>query len=97
VHQTRVGTPAVHSHLQRVDDELGTHVVSHRPANDRAGVGVLDSGQVQPALPRAQIGDVSEPQHVRGVRPELALDKIISDANPGHSDRRAPTLARHKA
>ena len=40
---------AMKRHLERVDDELGAHVVGHRPADDPAAVGVLDGGEIQPA------------------------------------------------
>ena len=36
----------------------------------RAAVGVLDGGQVEPALPGAQVGDVGDPEHVRRGRAE---------------------------
>jgi hypothetical protein len=97
VNETAIGAATVQRHVQRVDDELGAHVIGHRPANDRAGVGVLNGGEVQPALPGAQVGDVGEPQHVRGSRPELALNKVISDPDAGHDDRCSPALAWHKA
>jgi len=82
-------------HVERVDDELGAHVVGHRPADDRARVGVLNRGQVQPALPRAQIGDVGEPQHVRRSGPELAFNEVVGDTDARHVDRCSATLARH--
>src|SRR5437879_6366307 len=56
------------------------------PADDRARVGVLHGGQVQPALPAAQIGDVGEPQHVRRRGSELSLDEVIGDSDAGHAD-----------
>jgi len=33
-------------------------VVGHRPADDTAGEEVLDVREIEPALPRADIGDV---------------------------------------
>jgi hypothetical protein len=71
---------------------LVTYVVSHRPANDQARKRVLDGGEVQPALPSAQVGDVREPQHVRRVRPKPTLDQIVSDPHAGQTDRGPPTL-----
>jgi hypothetical protein len=95
MHEPAVGAPAVHGHVQRVDDELGAHVLSHRPADDRAGVGVLDRGEVQPAFPGAQVGDVGEPQHIRTGGAKATLDEIVSDPDAGR-DRCSPTLARHE-
>ena len=40
-------------------------VVGHRPAHDHPRVQVLDDGQVQPALPRRDVGDVRHPRLVR--------------------------------
>ena len=51
-----------------VDDELGAHVIGHRPADDPAGEDVLDGGEVEPALPGAQVGDVGDPEPVRAPR-----------------------------
>ena len=67
-------------HLQRVDDELRAHVVGHRPADDPAAVGVLDRGQVQPALPGPQVGHVRDPEHGSAPAGEnCALDEVIGD------------------
>jgi hypothetical protein len=51
MHETGPGAAAVKGHLERVDDELGAHVVGHRPADDPSREGVLDGGEVDPALP----------------------------------------------
>jgi len=88
--------PPVQAHLQRVNDELGAHVVGHRPTHDPAAVGVLDGGQVDPALPGPQVGDVGHPEHVRGCRAKASLDEVIGDADAGHADRGATALARHQ-
>jgi hypothetical protein len=72
-------------HLQRVDDELGAHVVGDRPADDPAAVCVLDGGEIEPALPGAHVGDVGDPQHVGPVGPEAPLDEVagVGDADRG--------------
>ena len=84
-------------HLERVDDELGAHVIGHRPADDPARVGVLDGGEVDPALPGAQVGDVGHPQHVGLGRAEVALDEVVGDADAADADRRAAALGAHQA
>jgi len=50
------------THLERVDDEVGPQVVGELPADDHPGVHVEDERDVQPALPRRDVGDVGEPQ-----------------------------------
>jgi hypothetical protein len=84
-------------HLERVDDELGAHVIGHRPADDAAAVGILDGGEVQPALPCAQVCDVGDPEHVGRLRPEAPFDEVVGDADAGHPDRRPAALAGHQA
>ena len=83
---------AMHRRLKRVCDELGAHVLGHRPADDPSAVGVLHGGEVEPPLPGPQIGDVRGLQHVRGVGPELPVDEVISDTDAGHPDRRPSAL-----
>jgi hypothetical protein len=53
----------------------------------------LDSGEVEPALPGAQVGDVGDPEHVRGDGAKAALDEVIGDLDAGHPDRGAPSLS----
>ena len=65
----------------------------HRPADDQPGVGVLDRGEVQPPLAGAQVGDVSDPEHVRAGPVEVALDKVGGRGDPRDPDRRLEPLA----
>jgi len=88
-----VRTPARERHPERVDDQARAHVGGHRPADDQPRVGVLDGGEVQPPLAGAQIGDVSDPQHVRAIGAELPLDQIARGRDPRDPDRGAPPLA----
>jgi hypothetical protein len=92
MHQAGVGPAARDGHLERVDDELGAHVVGHAPADDPTAVGVLHGRQLQPALPGAQVGDVGQPQDVRRVAPEPALDEIVGDPDAGRAQRGRPRL-----
>jgi hypothetical protein len=91
-----IGPAASHGHRERVDDQLLAHVIGHAPANDPPGERVLNRGKVQPPLPRPQIREVRDPQHVGLLRTELALDQVIGDANALHPDGCAPALAVHK-
>jgi hypothetical protein len=60
-------------------------VIGHRPLDDAAGAGTDDDSEVEEvekALPGAQVGDVGDPEPVRAVRDELALDQIRRDRDP---------------
>lgn len=76
-----------------IADELGAHVAVHRPANDAPAEGVLDGGEIEPALEGPQVGDVGDPQPVGFGRPEVALE-IGHGPNAGHADRGLAALAR---
>ena len=97
VDQPWVGASAREGHPERVDDQGRAHVGGHRPADDQPRVGVLDGGEVQPALAGAQVGDVSGPQHVRTRRVEVALDEVGGRGDPGDPDRGLPPLSRPDA
>ena len=72
-------------------------MVSHCPPDDPAAESVLDRGEVDPALPGAQVGDVGDPQDVGRRRLELSGDEVVGDADAGHPDRRARPLLRNQA
>jgi len=86
-------TPARHRHRERVDDELGLEVVAHRPADDLAGVHVHHHAEEQVALERRHVGDVGEPEPVRPLGDELALDQVGSGRRLRVGDGRARLLA----
>jgi hypothetical protein len=81
-----VGFPLGERHLQSVEDELGAEMISHRPADDPAGEEVLDVREIEPALPRADVGDVRRPRAVRRQWVEVALHEIGSDAHAVQAD-----------
>ena len=83
------GTTPRDGHLERRDDEFGAQMVGHVPPDNPAAERVLDGGEVEPALPGAQVGHVGDPQHVRRRGPELALDEVIGDADARDPNRRA--------
>ncbi len=58
MHQARAVAAACDGHRERLDDQLGAEVVGHRPADDPAGVAVHHRREVQPALPRPDVGDI---------------------------------------
>src|SRR6266511_5595199 len=63
-------------HLERVEDELGPHVRRELPADDHAAVAVEDEGQVDEAVPGADVGQVGDPLLVRAGRREVALQQV---------------------
>jgi hypothetical protein len=70
-------------HLQRVEDELGAHVRRQLPADDPPRVAVEDEGEVEEAVPGAQVGEVADPLLVLRPRSEVALEEVT-----GALDRR---------
>ena len=64
-------------HLDRVDDEFGTHVIRDRPAHHSPRVRVEDRRQIHLAFPRWMFGHVHHPKLVRGDGIEAAVDEII--------------------
>jgi hypothetical protein len=78
-----------HGHLEGLDHQFGPHVVGHGPAHDPSAVGVDHDGQIEPALPGAVLGDVSDPQSVRPVRGEVTLDKVRRGCGLGVPDGQA--------
>jgi hypothetical protein len=65
VDETRLRSAAGDRHLERVDDELGAEMVGHRPADHAAAVAVDYRGEVQPARPGRDMGDLRDPKLVR--------------------------------
>ena len=60
------------------------------PADDAAAVGIQHEGQIGDALPRAQVGQIGDPQGVRPIGDEVALHEI---ARPRRGQRRAGSCA----
>lgn len=65
-HELEVGAmlALAEGHAQGVEDEVGAHVGGQLPADDLAGEGVEDEGEVADALPGAQVGEVADPEPV---------------------------------
>ena len=76
VHELDVGAAAStrQSHAQRVEDEVGAHVIGELPANDPAREDVDDEAEVDHALPAANVGEVRDPEPVGAVGAEMAID-----------------------
>src|SRR5680860_30425 len=63
-------------HLDRLDDQRGAVVVGHRPADHLLGVAVDHGGQVQPPLPRGDVGDVAHQLGSRRLGREVAAEQV---------------------
>src|ERR1019366_6493537 len=67
------------------------------PAADEAAVGVKDERDVDEARPGAHVGEIGQPEAVRGRRCEVALDQVSWPRCLWICDRRTPLLAPHSA
>ena len=85
----RVGVAAGDGVAQRVGDQVGAQVVGDRPADDPARAQVDDGGQVQPALPGVDVGDVAAPAGV-----DLGRRRRRSRGGPGPAAPSRPGRAR---
>lgn len=56
---------------------MGLHVGVHRVADTPSRVDVVDRAQVELALAGRVFGDVGQPQLVRGVGGEPAVDQVV--------------------
>ena len=72
----RFGPALLHGHLQCLDYQLGAQVRRHRPAHDPPAEHVEDDGQVEEARQGRNVGDVGDPQAIRRVSLEAALDPV---------------------
>src|SRR5512135_2898731 len=70
----------LNGHHQRLLAQGALQVIGHAPADDLAGGYVLDGSQVQPALVGRNVGHVSQPDGVRTVGLEGALEEVRGDA-----------------
>jgi hypothetical protein len=70
------GTPPPHRHVQRLEHELGSEMVGHRPAHDPPAERVEHHRQEQKTRPGRDVGDIGDPQTVGGIGHELALHQI---------------------
>ena len=64
-------------HLQGVEGEVGSQVAGRLPADDEAAVDVEDEGDVDEAGPGTHVGQIGDPETVRGGRREVALDQVL--------------------
>jgi hypothetical protein len=65
-------------HLHGVDDELGTNVISDRPADDASAEGVEDHRQIYLALGCRMLGHVHDPEAVGFGGVEEPVDQVVA-------------------
>ena len=75
-HYARRRSTSPHGHHERVERELSVHPWLHRPAHDLAREQVDDSRQIEPALVRADVGDVGHPDPIRAVNVKVLLQPV---------------------
>lgn len=79
--------PAQNSHAKGVGDQFSAHMIGNRPADDEPGIGIHYRGAVHPALLGRVLGDVGDPQPVRGVGGEPAIDQVGTGLSDWVADR----------
>jgi hypothetical protein len=68
---------AAERHAQRVEDQVGAHVVGELlPADHAAGEHVDDEAEEHPPCPAPEVGEVRDPQLVRPAGGEVPVDEI---------------------
>src|ERR1035437_1740279 len=66
-------------HRKGVEGKLRREAVARRPADDSAGKEIQKRGEVEPALPRPDVGDVRDPGDVGGTDLEVAGELVRCD------------------
>ena len=69
-------------HVERLDHQLGTQVIGHRPAHQPPAEGVDDDRQKQESGPGRHVGDVGNPKTIRRIGFEPALNEVRSWTEP---------------
>ena len=82
----RGGASLSHRHVQRVEDQFGAQMVGHRPPHHPAAEHIEYNGQIQESRRSRDVGDISDPQPVRGLGLEATLDQVPARGGPGGHD-----------
>lgn len=80
--------------FQCIEHEIGSHRAAHAPADDAPGKNVDYEGDVDETLPRQDIGEIADPQLVRPLSLELAVDPVERAWRLRICNRRAHNLER---
>src|SRR4051794_33831772 len=77
--QSCTGLPLADRHRQRGGCEFDLHMIPHGPTDDLPAEEIHDGRQIQPPLRGRNVGDIGEPDPVRGFRREVACDQVRCD------------------
>jgi len=93
-HELEVGAglALTERHPQGVQHQVGAHVGGELPADDLTREGVDHEGGERRTLPGAQVGEVADPEPVRRLGAEVALDEVGPALRIGVGLCRAPGL-----
>lgn len=83
--------------LQRIQYEAGVHVGTDAPADDPAGEDIDHGGNVQPALPGGDVGEIRDPELVGALGLEFPIGAIQRARNRGVRSRGAHRPAASRA
>lgn len=72
------GLALMNRHVKRIDDDLLSKVVRHRPADDAATKCVENDGKIKKTRPRGNIRYIGHPQAIDPLRMKVAIDEIGS-------------------
>src|ERR1019366_5985735 len=75
-YRTRSKLDIGRGHGDRVTDQVGAHVIGHRPPHNRLGVTVDHRGQVEPPSPAADVRNISHEPGSRSSRSEVPLHVV---------------------
>src|SRR4051794_28887323 len=90
-HGAAVGVASLDRHPERVRGQASGRLVADRPADDAAAERVEDDRAVDLALPGRVLGDVGQPELIRTLSPEDAVDEVVGGRSAGHARHlRAP-------
>src|SRR5438128_10564665 len=87
------GPALTERHLQGGEDKVGAHMARELPADDHPAVGVEHEREEDESFPTAQIREVGDPQLVRTLGAEVALNEIGPASGLRVGPGRAPPLA----
>jgi hypothetical protein len=68
-----------------INDELRAYVISDRPSNDKSGIGIHDRCAIQFPLSCRMLCNICQPQLVRRLDGEAALDQILLGCRSGRA------------
>lgn len=68
--------PERDGHLQCPDREVTLHAVTHSPADDAPGMQIQGHGQIQPALARPDVADITRPFLVRLICHDVTIQQV---------------------